>query len=330
MMLASPWYLLLLLPALAVLWLLAHGKLGRDATLVFSYLNLLKHGRLRRRTFQSFSAFRFLGRFLPIFLFIFALSRPQTASEELRPVGETTEFVFVVEDSSSMLHAKLGQQNRLDAVKTAIREFIVRRAYDRLGLVAFAQTASTLCPVTADHTTFLERLDRLDEVSLPDGRVHGIGVATALNRLKGSSARYRAVILISDGAPTPGIIDADAAAQAASALGIHVYAVGIGAEGERILPESEPVYAPDRLAKHNFDERALFQMARKTGGVYFRARDPNALADIFHEIDSLEQYQLSIERIVHRHEYFMWFAWPGLICLLAHTLFDRILFKKLP
>ena len=331
MTLGTPWYLLLLLPALAVLWLLAHGKLGRDATLVFSYLNLLKQGLVKRRTFQSFNIFRFLGRFLPIFLFIFALSRPQTSSDELRPVGETSEFVFVIDDSASMLNSKLGQQNRLDAVEASIREFIKRRTYDRLGLVAFAQVASTLCPVTADHNTFLKRLEQLRTISLPDGRVHGMGVATALNRLKDSKAHNRAVILVSDGAPTPGMIDTDAAARTASALGIHVYAVGIGAEGERILPETEPVYVSEKPGKHSsFDERALFQMARKTGGVYFRAADPKALAEIFHEIDSLEQYQLSTEHIVHRREYFMWLAWPGLICLLINTLFDRILFKKLP
>src|SRR6185295_10499370 len=100
MSLASPWYLLLLIPALVVLWLLAHGKLGRDATLVFSYLDLLKHGRVKRRTFQSFNMLRFLGRFIPIFLFIFALARPVTTTVELRPVGETTEFVFAIDASS--------------------------------------------------------------------------------------------------------------------------------------------------------------------------------------------------------------------------------------
>jgi Ca-activated chloride channel family protein len=298
---------------------------------VFSYLELLKLGRIKRRTFESFNVFRFLGRFLPIFLFILALARPQTTRIEERPVGETTEFVFAIDDSSSMLHVKLGQQTRLDAVEMAIRDFIKRRTYDRLGLVAFAQTATTLCPVTSDHRMFLERLRQIHDLSLPNGRVHGLGVATALNRLKDSSARYRAVILISDGAPTPGVIDTDSAAQTANALGIHVYAIGIGAEGEGILPETEPVYAPDKSGKmRRFDERALFLMARKTGGVYFRAMDAKALAEIFHEIDSLEQYQLSTERIAHHREYFMWLAWPGLVCLLINTLFDRILFKKLP
>jgi len=331
MTLGSPWYLLLLLPALAVLWLLAHGKLGRDATLVFSYLNLFQHGRVKRRTFQSFNVFRFLGRFLPIFLFIFALARPQTTTVELRPVGETTELAFVIDASSTMLNSPLGSQKRLDAVEAAIRKFAARRTYDRLGLVAFAQNASTLCPVTADHNAFLDRLDQLRNVTLPNGRVHGLGVATALNRLKDSSARYRCVILISDGAPTQGIVDTDAAARTASALGIHVYAIGIGAEGDGILPESEPVYDPGKPGKKNsFDERGLFQMARKTGGVYFRARDPKALDDIFHEIDSLEQYQLTTERIVHHREYFTWLAWPGLVCLLFNVLFERILFKKLP
>jgi Ca-activated chloride channel family protein len=331
MTLGSPLYLLVLIPALVVLWLLAHGKLGRDATLVFSYLNLLKQGRLKRRTFESFNIFRFLGRFLPIFLFIFALSRPQKTTVELRPVGETTEFVFAIDDSASMLNSNFGGQNRLDAVRLALREFIGRRTYDRLGLVAFAQTATTLCPVTADHPAFLEQLEQLREVSLPNGRVHGVGVATALNRLKDSSARYRAVILISDGAPTPGTIDTDSAALTANALGIHVYAIGIGAEGQGILPESEPVYGQDKSGKQpSFDERALFLMARKTGGVYFRAKDPKALSDILHEIDSLEQYQLSTEHIVHHREYFMWLAWPGLICLIVNMLFDRILFKKLP
>ena len=331
MTLGSPWYLLLLVPALAVLWLLAHGKLGRDATLVFSYLDLLKHGRVKRRTFESFNVFRFLGRFLPIFLFIIALARPQTSRVEERPVGETTEFVFAIDDSASMLNAKFGPQTRLDAVEAAVHDFIAHRTYDRLGLVAFAQTAATLCPVTADHKTFLDRLRQIHDLSLPNGRVHGLGVATALNRLKDSSARYRAIILISDGAPTPGAIDTDSAAQTANALGVHVYAIGIGAEGEGILPETEPVYAPDKSGKlRRFDERALFLMARKTGGVYFRATDPKALADIFHEIDSLEQYQLSTEHILHHREYFIWLAWPGLVCLVINTLFDRILFKKLP
>jgi Ca-activated chloride channel family protein len=328
MTLGSPWYLLLLIPALLVLWMLAHGKLGRDATLVFSYLNLLKTARVKRRTYESFNMLRFLGRFLPIFLFILALSRPMKVTEELRPVGETTEFVFAIDGSASMQNAKLGQQTRLSAVESALRSFIERRTHDRLGLVAFAQASTTLCPVTSDHRTFLERLGQVRSISLPDGRVHGLGVATALNRLKDSAARYRVVVLISDGAPTQGIIDTDAAAQTASALGIHVYAIGIGAEGKAILPETAPAYTPGQSA--GFDERALFLMARKTGGVYFRARDAKALAEIFHEIDSLEQYHLSTERIPHRQEYFMWLAWPGLVCLLVNLLGDRVLFKKLP
>lgn len=331
MTLGSPWYLLLLIPALVVLWLLAHGRLGRDATLVFSYLNLLKNARVKRRTFESFNIFRFLGRFLPIFLFILALARPMKITEELRPVGETTEFVFAIDGSTTMQTAKLGQQTRLGAVESALRSFIDRRTYDRLGLVAFAQNSTTLCPVTSDHRTFLERLGQVRNISLPNGRVHGLGVATALNRLKDSTARYRAVVLISDGAPTQGVIDTDAAAQTASALGIHVYAIGIGAEGDAILPETAPVYVPDKTGKRaGFDERALFLMARKTGGVYFRAKDEKALAEIFHEIDSLEQYQLSTERIPHRHEYFMWLVWPGLICLIINVLGDRVLYKKLP
>lgn len=326
----SPCYFLLFVPLAVVLWYLAKGRIGREATLVFSYIPLLKHGQVRSRSFEPWGRIRWLSRVLPIVLFILALARPQTATLEDRPVGQTTEFVFTVDVSPGMLTPQTGPDTRLQSFQKRIADFVKRRPYDRFGLVAFAGAVSTVCAVTGDPSAFNRRLWQLQDVSFPSGSAQGLALTVALNRLKESQARSRVVVLISDRTATASTVGLRDAADIARSLGIHVYTIGVGAPGEGILPTEEPADPARKGASGGFDQRPLFQLARETGGVYFRARDDHAVEEIFREIDDLEHYQLSTEHILHRYEYFMWLVWPGLIVLFGMLLFDRILFKKLP
>ncbi len=228
----------------------------------------------------------------------------------------------------------LSRQNRLEAAKAVISDFVQDRPYDPIGLVVFASNAFSQSPPTTDHNVLLRLLDRTKlatELSIDDGTAIGLGLANAANMLKDSDAKSKVVILLTDGVNNSGEIDPLTAAEAAEALGIKVYTIGMGRPGQVPVPvvdsfgREQIVYQESTL-----DEVTLQQIAETTGAKYYRAEDTGNLRQIYDEIDSLEKSQVEVERFTRYQELMAWLLIPALGLFLSEAALRKTLFRKLP
>ena len=278
--------MLALLPLLLglALWRRKSGT-GAPATLGFSTVGFLP-ARARDRTRVLLWILGGAG----MLLLTLALARPQKGFRENELSGRGVDIVLALDVSSSMRAEDFQPDNRLAVAKTVAQSFVASRPHDRLGLVLFAGTAVTQCPLTLDHPVLGDLLGRVDFGMVEDGTAIGTGLATALNRLRDSRAKSRVVILLTDGDNNRGNIDPATAAELARALGVRVYTIGVGTSGIAPMPIDDPVFGlryervPVRL-----DEATLKGIAQRTGGQYFRARDAAGLARIYGQIDRLEK-----------------------------------------
>jgi Ca-activated chloride channel family protein len=281
---------LLLLPLLALLvWLRRRAQVHRPATIGLSTVGWLP-SRTRDRTRLVLYALYGLG----IVLTTLALARPQKGFRENELSGKGVDIVLAVDVSTSMRAEDFQPDNRLAVAKQVAHDFVGGRPHDRLGLVIFAGTAVTQCPLTLNHTVLADLLQRVDFGMVEDGTAIGMGLSTALNRLRESRAKSRVVILLTDGDNNRGAVDPLTAADLARALGVRVYTIGVGTSGIAPVPVDDPVFGrryervPVRI-----DEATLRGIAQRTGGRYFRARDSQALGAIYRQIDQLEKSDLT-------------------------------------
>lgn len=230
-----------------------------------------------------------------------ALARPQ-ATQARKTTSEGLDIVLVIDTSRSMEARDfvIGNERptRLTVIKKVISEFIANRSDDRLGMVVFGSEAFTQAPLTLDHTILQRFLERVQIGMAGDATAIGDGLATAVNRLKDLDAKSRIVILLTDGSNTSGRVDPLAAGEAAKTLGIKVYTVGVGSEGE------VPVVVGNRIKaqKADIDEDLLRKIATDTGGQYFRATDTETLVNIYATIDKLEKTKIKVDRFEKREE----------------------------
>jgi Ca-activated chloride channel family protein len=221
--------------------------------------------------------------------------------------------------------------DRLKAAKVAARRFIEGRSRDRIGLVVFAGQSVTQSPLTVDHEAVLSLVDRIQLGMLEDGTAIGLGLANAVNRLKDSEAKSKVVILLTDGVNNAGEIDPLTAASLAKEFKVRVYTIAVGREGESVLPIQDPRFGTRILkVQTHIDEKTLTQIAKMTGGRFFRAEDSQGLIAIFGEIDRLERTEVKIERFTHHEEHFFKFLWPALFVFLAEIVWTQLLRVKLP
>src|SRR6185436_8779816 len=207
---------------------------------------------------------------------------------------EGVDVVLAVDISGSMLAEDFelpsGRASRLDVVKSVVKDFVEARVEDRVGLVLFAARAYTQCPLTLDHGWLRQNLDRAQIGMIEDGTAVGAGIATAVNRLRPSTAKSKFVVLLTDGQSNAGRITPQTAAEAAAALGVKVYTVGAGTRGLAPYPAQDlfgnKVYRPMPV---DIDEDTLNKIASTTGARYFRATDTKSLSDIYAEIDRSEK-----------------------------------------
>jgi Ca-activated chloride channel family protein len=243
------------------------------------------------------------------------LARPQEGVRERELRERGVDIVLALDISTSMQAEDLQPDNRLGVAKRVGEDFILHRRHDRLGLVAFAATAFTQCPLTLNHTALIGLLRRLDFGMVEDGTAIGMGLATAVNRLRQSTSKSKVVILLTDGINNRGAVDPLTAAQLAKALGVRVYTIGVGTTGLAPVPVDDPQLGR-RYARLpvEIDEAILTQVAALTGGRYFRAKDTQALAAIYREIDRLERSEVSDV------QYEEWIDRGPLLCALAFVL----------
>ncbi len=329
---ANPW-LLTLLVFIPLLGYLLNRKQGRHQTagLRFASLGLVRYTNTWRSVMRPVLS---IARLLAVTLIIFGLARPQLAQAKELVHGEGVDMIISQDISGSMASLDFQPQNRLEAAKAVINDFISRRTYDRIGLVVFAQEAFNQSPMTTDHAV-LERLLRqvklAPDLQLDDGTAIGHGLANAANMLKDSKAKSRVIILLTDGANNSGEVSPETAADAARALGIKVYTIGMGRPGEVPVPVDslfggkEIVYQESDL-----DEELLRQIAQMTGGQYFRATDTADLQRIYDTIDDLEKSQIEITRYSEEIELIGWVLLPALMLVLAEQFLSQTLFRRIP
>lgn len=324
-----PLYLVLIVPAVVLFVLYLRGKIGKEAVLKFSSIRLVEKTGVRRITFSRLRSA--LTRLLAMIFVILALARPQTSSGELKTTEHVVDIVMALDVSGSMATLDFHPENRLTAAKIEARRFIDGRSHDRIGLVVFAGQAITQCPLTIDHKAIEALLTNVQLGMLEDGTAIGLGLATAVNRLKDSEAKNKVIVLLTDGVNNAGEIDPITAADLARQFNVRVYTIGVGVKGESILPIRDPRFGLRHVkVETEIDEKTLFEISRKTGGLYFRAQDEKGLREIFKAIDKLERTQIIVEELTHYEEKYPIFLWPAVFVILFEVLMSQVLFRKIP
>ncbi len=232
-------------------------------------------------------------RYLAVAVLIVAIARPQTHFSKDEKSIEGIDIVFALDVSTSML-AEDFKPNRLESAKSVIERFIDARTSDNMGIVVFAGEAYTKCPSTIDHNILLQLLSATESGEIDDGTAIGDGLATAINRIKDSKSKSKVIILVTDGVNNMGAIDPLTAANIAKEYGIRVYTIGIGKMGYAPYPYQTPFGKQYQNVEVKIDEPLLKEVAKATGGKYFRSTENSSLKAIFEEIDTMEKSKIDV------------------------------------
>ena len=309
---AHPSVLVLLLCIPAAFWWRRRRAAARVAAIPFPMLGALRHGPRPKASAVRYAPWL---RALAVAALIVAAAQPRTGARASAVASEGIDIALAVDVSSSMLAEDFQPQNRLEVAKEKVKRFVMGRQSDRVGLVAFSGEALTQVPLTTDYPVLLSAIDNLQIGQLQDGTAIGTAIATAANRLRNAPGRSRVMIVLTDGENNRGAIDPRTAAHAAGTFGIRIYTIGVGTEGMAPVPVSRSLFGlryENRPVK--IDEALLTEIATATGGRYFRARDAEALQNIYEQIDKLERSVVEQRAYVR---YVEWYLWPAALALLA-------------
>jgi Ca-activated chloride channel homolog len=298
---------LLLIP----LWWIVRRR-RRPLAIVFSRTAALAAGP---RSGRGVTRLLFALRNLALAALALAAARPRTAGRAENVTTEGINIMIAFDISSSMLAQDFQPLNRLEVARDKVKQFVLARNTDRIGLVAFSGEALTQVPLTTDYPVVQAAISNLQPGQLEDGTAIGTAIATAANRLKDAPGRSRVMVLLTDGVNNRGSIDPRTAAQAATAFGIKIYTIGVGTEGMAPVPVGRGMFGLRyELRPVEIDDALLSEVARMSGGRYFRARDAAALQRITEQIDQLERTPVRTRTYVRYTELF---RWPLALALLA-------------
>jgi len=263
----------------------------------------------------------FIIRAIALALIIVVMARPQSTNHLRNVTSEGIDIVLALDISSSML-ARDFKPNRLEAAKDVATEFITGRPSDRIGLVVFSSESFTQCPLTTDHAKLINLFLSVQSGMIEDGTAIGLGLGTAISRLKDSDSKSKVIILLTDGENNAGSIAPLTAAEIAKTFGVRVYTVGVGTIGRASMPVQTPFGVQYQDFEVKIDEGLLKEISSMTGGKYFRATDNKKLHEIYREIDRLEKSKIEINEFAKRQDEYFWFAIAAAI-FLALELFLR-------
>lgn len=326
---ANPFMLgfLLVIPLLVVYYVLRWKK--SKPSLQISDTSFLANlpKTLRQRTFFL----PFVIRLLALILIILALARPQghIGYEEISKEGIDIVMAF---DMSSSMYAKDFKPNRLEASKEIMKEFIDQRENDRFGLVVFAGESVTRSPLTTDRVRLKQKIDEIKIGQIPDGTAIGLGLASAVNRIKDSESKSKVIVLLTDGVNNMGEISPSTAGQIAKTFGIRVYSIGVGTTGMAptpvsVLPNGQFIYENMPV---KIDEELLKGISETTGGKYFRANNEKKLRAIYDEIDQLEKTKIQVTQFENKPDKYWWFVAFASILLLIELLLRSFVYRIIP
>lgn len=310
---ADPYFLFSALVVIVLVWIYLRRNKRGFPSVNYPALSIIRD--LQRNRWKP------IMRHLPVsmklaalLLLAVALARPQSVSKGQDVHAEGIDLVLILDISASML-AQDFKPDRVGAAKEVAAEFIKGRSYDRIGLVLFAKQAFTQCPLTIDHDILLELIDGV-EIGLadPDNTAIGHALASALNRLKSSESKSKVIILLTDGENNFGL-PPTTAAEAAQALGVKVYTIGVGTRGTAPYPAHNMFgLSTTRQVQVSIDEDLLKEIAASTGGLYFRATNNDKLTGIFEQIDRMEKTKIEVRAFRRYSELF--YSWTQIALIL--------------
>jgi Ca-activated chloride channel homolog len=322
-------WLLALLPVVMIL----RGRRGPVAAVEFSDVGLARE--VARAGRSRAGGWVWLLPLLAAAGMIVGLARPQRGHSRTEVTANGIDIVLGLDVSGSMqaLDFQIDNRrvNRIDVVKSVVSRFIEERPNDRIGLIAFAAAPYLVSPLTLDHDWLQQNLDRVTTaVADEDGTAIGSAIAASVNRLRTRAAKSKVVILLTDGMNNTGKISPLAAAEAARALGVKIYTIGVGVRGMAPIPvRDEAGRMHIMMDKVDVDEKTLQTVAAETGGTFYRATDTDSLKKIYEQINRLEKSAQTVQKFEHYDELYSWALIPsaailGFGLLLQHTRFRRL------
>jgi Ca-activated chloride channel homolog len=325
---------LLWLLALLPLVMLLRGRRGPAAAVEYSDVGLVR--QVARPNRARAGRWVWLFPLLAGALMIVALARPQRAHSRTEITANGIDIVLGLDVSGSMQALDFqidGRRvNRIEIVKSVVSKFIEERPNDRIGLIAFAAAPYLVSPLTLDHDWLQQNLERVSTaLAQDDGTAIGSAIAASVNRLRTTNAKSKVVILLTDGMNNTGKISPLAAAEAAKAMGVKIYTIGVGVRGMApIVVKDEAGHPHLVMDKVDVDEKTLQSVAGTTGGTFYRATDTDSLEKIYEQINRLETTAQTVKKFEHREELYSWALMPSVAILGFGLLLQHTRFRRLP
>jgi len=323
-------WLLALLPLVMIL----RGRPGPVAAVEFSDVGLAREAARSSRTRAL--GWVWLFPLLSVAFMILGLARPQRAHSRTEVTANGIDIVLSLDVSGSMQALDFlvrGQRvNRIEVVKGVVSQFIEERPSDRIGLLAFAAAPYLVSPLTLDHDWLQQNLERVSVAAgRDDGTAIGSAIAASVNRLRGTTAKSKVVILLTDGMNNTGKIAPLAAAEAAKTLGVKIYTIGVGVRGMAPIPVRDQAGNVHLIMdKVDVDEKTLQSIADQTGGHFYRATDTDSLRKIYEQINHLETTAQTVQKFEHYEELYYWALIPSALLLIFGLTLQHTRFRRLP
>jgi len=319
-------WLLLLLPIIAVWYFLIQKKEASTLTMAS-----LKGFKSEPSLVSKLKPFLSILRLLAIGLLIIALARPRIVAVSKRTkTNKGIDIVMAIDVSASMLARDL-KPNRLEALKKVATQFVNQRPNDRIGIVVYAGESFTKTPITSDKRIVRNTIANIKWGELDGGTAIGMGLGSAVNRLKESKAKSKVIILLTDGVNNTGFVDPKTATELAVGLGIKVYTIGLGTNGTASFPYAKDPRTGKLLFRNSpveIDEGLLKYIAKETGGRYFRATDNTKLKAIYNEINKLEKTKIDEFKYYNYDEKYRQLVWLALFLIALEFVLKNTIFKS--
>ena len=324
------WFWALTALPLVILW---RGRRGPVAAVEYSDVSLPRD--VARRTRSRVGGIVWLLPIIAAALMIVGLARPQRTHSQTEVTAHGIDIVLGLDISGSMQALDFTvdnyRVNRIAVVKSVVSRFIDERPDDRIGLIAFAAAPYIVSPLTLDHDWLQQNLERVNVGLGDDGTAIGSAIAAAVNHLRTTTAKSKVVILLTDGVNNSGKISPLAAAEAARALGVKVYTIGVGVRGKAPIPvRDEKGNIHVVMANVDVDEKTLQAVANETGGQFYRATDTDSLQKIYEHINRYEKSAQTVQKFERVEELYKWPLFPSLGLLGIGVLLQQTRFRRLP
>ena len=331
---AHPYVLLLLLLLPLLAWL--KGKRGQPPAFLYSSAQLVR-GLVSITRYRA-GGFLAALRWLALALLIIALAQPRLTKSETKITASGVDIVVAFDMSGSMaaedFEVSRQRVNRMDMARAVLKQFIEKRPNDRIGLVVFASEAYIATPPTLDHDFLVQNLDRLQLGTIPANQTAiGSALSTGINRLREVKSKSKIIILMTDGQNNAGKVAPLTAAEAAQALAIKVYTIGVGTHGDAPVPVGRNPFTGEKVYQRqpvDIDEDTLKEIAKRTNGRYYRADNAQHFQAIYAEIDKLEKTEAEVKKYAQHRELFGWLVAIGLFLTLTEVVLGHTVWRRLP